>query len=148
MPAGDLPNTYGVTFRLECFDWGRRAWASRRLQILLDCHTALCREYLIRHPRTGSPYQAGVRYIREPADEEEWEEIGVQLAHGGADCEDLACWLAAWCQLRGVRARAVPIAQPMPLPNGDTGILFHIVVLLPGGRVEDPSKKLGMIGSA
>jgi hypothetical protein len=90
----------------------------------------------------------GVRYIREPADEEEWEEIGVQLKHGGADCEDLACWLAAWYQLRGVRARAVPRAQPMPLPQGGTGILFHIVVAMPDGRTEDPSARLGMKGSA
>lgn len=146
MPAGDLPQTYGVTFRLASFKWPDRAWATERLQILLDAHTAIQRAYLRRHP-VGSPYQAGVRYIREPANEEEWEEIGVQLAHGGADCEDLACWLAAHLQLSGVRARAVPIAQPLPLDDGSLGILFHIVVRTPKGTL-DPSRDLGMKGSA
>ena len=28
------------------------------------------------------------------------------------------------------------------------GTLWHILVRLPGGRIEDPSKKLGMEGSA
>lgn len=143
-----VAGTYGVTFRVGAFSWADRAWAVERLQHLLDAHTAIQLSYLKRHPEIGSPYAAGVRYIREPDGEEEWEEIGVQIAHGGADCEDLAAWLAAWYQSRGVAARAVAIAQPMPLADGRVGILFHIVVRLPNGRLEDPSKRLGMRGAA
>jgi hypothetical protein len=139
-----VAGSFGVTFRLHECGWTRREYASARLQILLDAATAIQSLYLRAHPEIGSPYQMGVAYLREPEGEEEWEEIPVQLAHGGADCEDLATWLAAWYQRAGVAARAVSIAQRMTTPDGRDGILFHIVVRLPNGTVIDPSADLGM----
>lgn len=57
------------------------------------------------------------------------------------NCEDLACWRAAELTVRG-GVKATPTFRFKPRANGS--MLYHIVVLLPDGSIEDPSKKLGM----
>jgi len=57
-----------------------------------------------------------------------------------SNCEELACWRAAELQIRGLGARAGFTKQTQP----DGTMLYHIVVLLPDGRTEDPSRQLGM----
>jgi len=139
---------YRVTFCLDGFTWADRARAKRRLQILLDALTALCREWFEAHPEAPNVWASGMRYIREPLGEEDWQEPGYSLRKGGGDCEDLACYQAGWEQAHGIPSRAVARAKPWRLPNGGWGILFHIVVVRPDGQVLDPSKDLGMKGSA
>lgn len=82
----------------------------------------------------GAPplYDSGVRYRREPTSArfENWWTIPDVLRAGYGDCEDLACWRAAEC---GGRAFAVEV------PTG-----YHILVRRPDGRIEDPSRRLGM----
>lgn len=57
------------------------------------------------------------------------------------NCEDLACWRAAELRVRyGIAA--IPIFTCKPRANG--GYLYHITVQLPDGRIEDPSRRLGM----
>jgi hypothetical protein len=57
------------------------------------------------------------------------------------NCEDLACWRAAELRVRyGIKA--VPTFIWKVRPAG--GYLYHIQVKLPDGRVEDPSRALGM----
>jgi len=106
------------------------------IQAALDALTVFDREWLARHPGTPPLYRAHVSYVREARPRENWLPVPVVLARGEGDCEDLACWLAAELQLQGVAARAVPYRTR-------TG--WHIVVLLPGGGVEDPSRRLGML---
>lgn len=57
------------------------------------------------------------------------------------NCEDLACWRAAELRVRyGVLAEPTFIWKLRP----KGGYLYHILVKLPDGRIEDPSRTLGM----
>ena len=82
--------------------------------------------------------QKKVRYKREERGREEWQSAVHAMRKGGADCEDLAAWCAASYRLVGVNAKAI-VKQVAPG-------LKHCLVLLPDGRIEDPSKRLGMKG--
>lgn len=79
-------------------------------------------------------YQSGVRYKPEP--KERWLFIPQILARGWDDCEGLAGWRAAEYRMVGIPARVHVV-------EGRIG-RWHAVVLLPGGRIEDPSARLGM----
>lgn len=95
-------------------------------------------EYLVKYPTTLPLYKARVRYKREDGTEV-WKSIPAIIKDGHGDCEDLASWRVAELRVKGIAA--------------DTGILhqrkgnfslYHIIVVYPDGKVEDPSKKLGM----
>lgn len=109
------------------------------LQCLLDALTAIDLIWLKANPDTPRLYKAGVRYVREPKGQERWRSVPYVLQAKQGDCEDLACWLAAEEQLRGVNARAVGKGI-----RTKRGALFHITVRYPDGRIDDPSKRLGM----
>lgn len=92
------------------------------------------------------------------------------IAQGKADCEDLACWRVAEVRLgrgerRGIAPRkghppVTPCPVPYPMRPKGPGVvpgffkrliskntlLYHIVVVYPNGRIEDPSRRLGMGG--
>jgi hypothetical protein len=58
-----------------------------------------------------------------------------------SNCEDLCCWRVAELWHRGIQA------MPFPrLERAEGGQLWHILVLWPDGREEDPSAILGMKG--
>ena len=57
------------------------------------------------------------------------------------NCEDLACWRAAELRVRE-NVKAKPTFIWKIRPNG--GYLYHIQVKYPDGRIEDPSRRLGM----
>lgn len=82
--------------------------------------------------------QRRVRYQREERGREEWQSAAHAMKTGGADCEDLAAWAAASYRLVGVPAVAI-VKQVGPG-------LKHCLVRLPDGRIDDPSKRLGMKG--
>jgi transglutaminase-like putative cysteine protease len=89
--------------------------------------------------RKGRPippiYASGVRYIRRDPDER-WQTPTETLRRGGGDCEDLAIWRAAELRARGEPARVI-VYRSAP------GVL-HAVVRRASGRIEDPSRRLGM----
>ena len=85
-------------------------------------------------------YSAGVRYVREPGKREEWQDIQTTLARREGDCEDLAAWRTAELRAQGVQAH--PLIQYRLGPAGQQ--LMHALVELPGGKIEDPSRRLGM----
>ena len=107
------------------------------LTALVQCNLVWFRE----HPDTPHPYQAGVRYLKEPRGQEHWKGIAKILRDRHGDCEDLAAYLAAWYLARGHRGVAV-VLQWKRLENG--AHLFHVVVRNPQGQLEDPSERLGM----
>lgn len=83
-------------------------------------------------------YRSGVVYRREPPGRERWQSAVETLRVGGGDCEDLVAWRVGELRARGVAAQPhVYRVRPG---------LMHCVVMLPGGRKEDPSKRLGMRG--
>jgi hypothetical protein len=83
-------------------------------------------------------YKSRVRYRREARGREDWLSAKAANRAGFADCEDLACYLAASYRLVGVQAVAI-VKEVRPG-------LKHCLVRLPDGRIEDPSKRLGMKG--
>lgn len=142
---------YRVTFVLGAFDGPRDSEARRilRHQSLYECLAALTRInlriILAANGKIPLLYESGVRYEAEPEGQEDWQDVLTCLdtwkkRRQGSDCEDLASWRAAELQARGVEAHPVFVWRKMP--NGSH--LYHIVVRWPDGRIEDPSRKLGM----
>jgi hypothetical protein len=89
--------------------------------------------------RAGRPlppiYASGVRYMRADP-HERWQTPMETLRRGGGDCEDLAMWRAAELRVNGERARVV---WRRTGPR-----VLHAVVQRGHGRIEDPSRRLGM----
>lgn len=134
-----------VGFEISGSGTDSRAW----LQPMLDALTAINLLWLDAHPSAPSIYSGGVRYVAELPGREQWRDLPTVLASGVGDCEDLATARAAELQARGVRARAVPrVVSTRSNAVGGVSELIHIVVRLPGGRIEDPSAALGMPGPA
>lgn len=116
------------------------ASGERKLKGLLAALVISNMEYLKLHPRTPMLYQAGVRYVPEPINSEEWQDIPTLLHTRRGDCEDLASWLVAEYRIR----RRIHAKIHLTHRNLGGQLRYHVVVLLPGGRIEDPSARLGM----
>ena len=108
----------------------------RLLWALIDINV----DYLQRHPGTPALYQSGVRYQEQAFDvgQEDWHEIPAALIAKKTDCKVLAAWRIAELRVRGIDAR------PFILRQGREKFGYHVVVKWPDGRLEDPSKILGM----
>lgn len=106
--------------------------------------------WLRAFPETPLLYNADVIYKPEKRKEtgrrvveygEEWQTIPWVIYRGYGDCEDLASWRAAELRQRfGIHA--LPDIKIRRMPNGYWRA--HVIVVWPGGKVEDPSAKLGM----
>lgn len=96
--------------------------------------------YLRRHPQTPHPYEAGIRYRREPSGQEQWKGIKQILTDRHGDCEDLASYLAAWYRAHNQKAHIHLVWKQ----TRGGGRLFHVQVRGPSGQIEDPSRVLGM----
>lgn len=95
----------------------------------------------LRADRSIPPlYEAGVRYRQEPRGAETWLDIPRVRARRAGDCEDLVAWRVAELRVQGESAaEAVGLWQRTP-----TGVLVHVQVRRADGRIEDPSRALGM----
>ena len=110
------------------------------LYAILDFWVANQAAWLAQHPEVPHPYDAGIRYENESPGREVWQSIRTTLRRGWGDCEDLALYLAAWYVARkGITARVRLIRF-----SKAGKVWYHAVVVLPDGRVEDPSRRLGM----
>jgi hypothetical protein len=150
-----------IEFRTAMFrgDWDQ-IWSQQRLLHLME---ALCRvnQTHLRQMNSfyekglvPSPYpllyRAGIHYEREKNGTEIWPDIPSLLSgvmgkgdYPGSwgDCEDLACWRVAELRELG-KINAKPFAK---WRRRDGGVYaYHALVLLPDGRIEDPSLVLGM----
>ena len=133
---------YRITFVLDLFKGPEeQALSHEALQTLLMALMYVDMAYLRANPGVPGIYESGVRYEEEPPGQEDWQDIPTCLRMRVGDCEDLACWRAAEYRVRhGINA--VPIFKYTKRPSG--GYLYHIMVQLPDGRIEDPSRRLGM----
>jgi len=133
---------YRITFVLNLFKGEQdRELSHASLKTLLMALMHVDILYLRAHPETPRIFESGVRYAEEPPGQEDWQDIPTTLKLGIADCEDLSCWRAAELRVRhGVQAEPTFIWKLRP--NG--GYLYHILVRYPDGRIEDPSRTLGM----
>lgn len=114
----------------------------RSEQSLLRFLRALAAHNLDLMRMYGAPklYSAGVRYRREPKRTEMWRDARWVLEHGHGDCEDLSAYLAAERVLEGDR-KARPAIRGRWIDGKWT---YHVVVRRGDGRIEDPSRVLGM----
>lgn len=120
-----------------------RAYTDQELLGYLHGFSYSCVANLARRRAKGMPlpllYEAGVRYQREPKGSEVWQLPSETYSLHQGDCEDLACWYVAERLLLGEFGWEVHVLFINPL-------LRHIVARNADGRIEDPSKKLGMGG--
>ena len=115
--------------------------AHRSLSLLLHALFLIDVLYLRLHPDTPSIYAAGVRYEEEPPGREDWQDIPTTIRRKDGDCEDLATWRSAeLVAQRGIEARPSFLWRL----NGGSSYLYHIQTEYPDGRIEDPSRALGM----
>lgn len=129
-----------ITFRVHLFETpGDRQYSRRRLLWLLEALAQINRVYLELHPETPPLYESGVTYEVEKG--EIFRDIPTLIEEGKGDCDCLAGWRVAELQNIGVNAR--PYLKWRK--EGDKWI-YHALVMLPGGQVEDPSLALGMGG--
>lgn len=133
---------YRITYVIDLFKGEHdRELSHQTLQALLTALMHVDMLYLKAHPDVPLLYSSGVRYEEEPPGQEDWQDIPTCLKLKVGDCEDLACWRAAEYRVRyGIEA--IPTFIWKVRPNG--GHLYHILVKLPDGRIEDPSRALGM----
>lgn len=117
-----------------------RQQSEQSLRVLLNALFTIDRLFLRSDPNAPRIYQSGVFYRAEPVGQERWRDIPTIVREGWGDCEDLACWRAAeLVEREGIAARPAYRWRRRP---GLT--IYHIVVRLPDGSIEDPSRQLGM----
>lgn len=116
-----------------------RAYSQKAVLYLLEALVNINRLWLKMHPECPGIYESGVRYQRE-FDTEDWRDIPTIIKDGGGDCEDLAAYLCAWYRERkGIKCRPF-----IKWRKYDNFYLYHVLVQMPDGRMEDPSARLGM----
>lgn len=127
------------------------------LRALLDCMVALNLAYLRFHT-VPSLYASGVKYGRTTIWEPTpalylpnkhrsgssiyWQPFGTDGGKQRGDCKSLSA--ARIAELIHSGKKAEPVFRWANRADGSGALDFHILVMLEGGRWEDPSRKLGM----
>jgi hypothetical protein len=115
----------------------------KNVNTLLAVMTLIDANYLVNHPEVPLLYQSGVKYQDECAGNDDWQDVPTTLRLTTGDCEDFACFRAAELQVRfGINAW--PTTTMRRTPQGK--LAFHSAVRLPDGTIEDPARKLGLVG--
>lgn len=100
---------------------------------------------LLAAMRAGRPvpplYTLGIRYKLEPH-REWWQTVADNLVEKTGDCEDLASHRAAEHRVAGMLAGIPYPARAVCVRTGQR--TYHAIVRHPDGRIEDPSRVLGM----
>lgn len=119
-----------------------------KLLYMLEALTKCNQVYLARNPNTIKLYDSKVVYQPEFGTEE-WQDIPTTLARGWGDCEDLAAFRCA--ELRHEGIHAMPHIRWRQVGKSWR---FHALLQWPPtvdangnvrpGRIEDPSRRLGM----
>lgn len=104
------------------------------MESLTNANVLILRDY----PDIPKLYESDVIYQIEDGTEN-WKDIIRIIQDGFGDCEDLACWRCAEYRAAGIAAH--PYIKWRRL---ESGMRYHAVVRLPDGKIEDPSKALGM----
>jgi len=135
-----------ITFVIDVFKGIKggevaQAVANRTLQLMLSALTMINVDFLKVNPSCPRLYDLGVRYEIEPAGREDWQDIPTTIRRKTGDCEDLSSHLAAELQVKDGIA-AWPTFTWRMRPSG--AYLYHVLTRYPDGRIEDPSRRLGM----
>ena len=96
--------------------------------------------YWLRRAGTVPPlYRSGVRFRKEPRGTETFRCAYGVWRKGHGDCAHLAAWRCADLRAKGEKA-----SLRVKWDVDDDRRLFHVQVRREDGRVEDPSRRLGM----
>lgn len=129
-----------IVFKVDLFgDKGESTRSRRSLLFMMEALASHNILWLLNHPSTPYLYESSVIYRPEVG--ETWKDIFYILADGFGDCEDLACWRIAELRHAGINARPY-----IKWVVRDSKTRMHALVRWPDGRVEDPSRALGMNG--
>lgn len=146
-----LPRFVLYAFKSDA-DRDRSERASLRLLwALIDINL----DWLAENPGTPALYASGLRYSGQEymLGQEDWMDIPSALLTCadpgkcgiGTDCKVLVGYRCAELRAHGIDARPWLLRQArMPHPDGTISYGYHVIVKLPGGAFEDPSKILGM----
>jgi hypothetical protein len=131
---------YAPHFQLRAFDTLTEPAKLDALAHLLEALTLVNVAWLREHPEAPWLYESGVRYEEEPPGRDEWQDIPETIKRREGDCEDLGCWRLAELRVRS-RENARPFVKCAVY--GERTV-YHVAVRRADGRVEDPSRVLGM----
>lgn len=118
---------------------------ARAARMLCELAIFSNRLYIADCKAKGAPvlplYSSGIHYENEPPGRpDELVDIPTILRRKWGDCMHLCCWRVAELREAGKPADIGLVWNRQP--NG--GRLFHVIVRLNDGALEDPSRKLGM----
>lgn len=117
---------------------------ARAVRILCEAAIFSNRVY-IREFKPAPLYASGVRYKNEPIGlPDELLDIPTIVSRGWGDCMHLCCWRVAELREQGEKARIAFVWKHLKQPEGNKLRLFHVIVRRGDGKLEDPSRKLGM----
>ncbi len=133
---------YAPLFELRAFDSINDRAKAVVLIHLLEGLIAADVAYLIDNPKTPWLYESGVVYEEEPDGRDNWQDIPRTLELRVGDCEDLGCWRVAELRVRE-REHAKPIIRSSIIGHRT---VYHVAIQRTDGRLEDPSRRLGMRG--
>ncbi len=144
-----LPTMFRPRFVLPEFNANNREIANQYLRVLLDSLVSIAVIYFRTHPAAPRLYGGKFRYIREDPTSrddqigpEDWQSPAETIKRGGGDCEDLAAYRVGELI---VFEKIPAFAQFFWKDRPDNGSTYHIVVQhKASGKIEDPSKQLGM----
>lgn len=131
---------YCPRYELSTFDTVDPNFRRGILGALVEALALANAAHLFIHPETPKLYASGVKYV---FNRDRWSDIPTCLRLGEGDCKDFTAWRL--CELRRDGVNAVPdvtIRDEMT-PEGLITI-YHVRVRFPDGRIEDPSRMLGM----
>jgi hypothetical protein len=132
-----------ITFDVKLFLGPYDTKRSRNAMLwLLQGLVGVNRSWLEQYPETPSLYESGIVYQQE-SPPENWQDIPTLLETGFGDCEDLACYRVAELNTWGIIAGPYIKWRRNPKTGNYT---YHALVRRPDGKIEDPSRALGMNG--
>lgn len=131
---------YAPQFRLRSFGALDIAVRETVLRLLLEALIAENVAYLRAHPGTPTLRESGVRYAEDPPWREEWKDIPETFSRRAGDCKDLVAWRLAELRISGELAATARVS----VFEVGARVINHITVYRPDGRIEDPSRELGM----
>lgn len=133
---------YCPQFELATFDLLDPSWKRGILGGLVEALVLADRAYLRDHPETPSIYDAGIPYV---FNRDRWQDIPTMLLkRREGDCKDFTAWRVAELRQQGIKAAVHVTDRLITGPDGRL-TMYHVLVRLPGGLLEDPSRMLGML---
>jgi hypothetical protein len=115
--------------------------SQKALLYILEALTRINQLHMQQRPHLPDLYDAGVIYQREDQTED-WKDIIQCLRDRHGDCEDLSAWRSAELRSR----HGIPAKCFLTWRMIGSVYLYHVQVEYPDGKIEDPSRLLGMEG--